>query len=413
MIRVAVLSYHSSPLDEPGAGDAGGMTVYVRHLARALADAGVATDIFTRAVGERRAPVTLFPSVRVIPIPAGPEDAVPKEELQAHLEEFADGIRAFAIGQRVSYDLVHSHYWQSGLAGVALRDAWGIPLVHSPHTLGRVKNRFLAPGDSPESALRIAGEDAIKAGADVVIASTDEEAEQLRCLYRVSSDRLKTLHPGVDHAVFRPLDRRLARKEVGLGDEAVMLFVGRIQPLKGVDLAIAALEELVPALDRDVTLLVAGGASGHNGDDEVRRLRKLAEELEVESNIIFAGPQPHRRLPIFYSAADVVTVCSHSESFGFAALEAHACGAPVVGTAVGGLSHVVRDGRSGFLVDTRDPSVFAARLKTLLSDDDLRAAFSVEAVASASAFSWERSADSFLELYECLIETDDPELCTC
>lgn len=413
MIRVAVLSYHSSPLDEPGAGDAGGMTVYVRHLAQALAKTGVATDIFTRAVGTRPAPVTLFPGVRVVPVAAGPEDAVPKEELQAHLDEFADGIRAFAAAQHLSYDLVHSHYWQSGLAGMALRDAWSVPLVHSPHTLARVKNRFLAPGDSPESTLRIAGEDAIKAGADVVIASTDDELEQLGCLYGVSHDRLKTLHPGVDHAVFRPLERRPAREELKLGDQAVMLFVGRIQPLKGLDLAIAALEELMPALDRDVTLVIAGGASGVNGDQEVRRLRNLAEELGVESNIMFVGPQPHRRLPVFYSAADVVTVCSHSESFGLAALEAHACGAPVVGTAVGGLSHVVADGRSGFLVDTRDPSVFAARLKTLLSDDDLRAAFSVEAISSAAAFSWERSADAFLELYECLIQTDRAEVFTC
>lgn len=412
-MRVAVLSYHSSPLDPPGAGDAGGMTVYVRHLAEALASRGVSTDIFTRATGASRTPTPLSPGVRVVPIGAGPEGLVPKEALQDHLDEFAAGIRAFATGQRISYDLIHSHYWQSGLAGIALRRGWNVPLVHSPHTLGRVKNRFLAPGDEPEPALRIAGEDAIKAGVDVVVASTDDEVQQLGCLYGVSHDRLKTLHPGVDHDVFRPLPRDGARAELGLVDEAVMLFVGRIQPLKGVDLAISALEELVPALDRRVVLLVVGGASGRNGDHEIARLRELAAGLGVSDNIVFAGPQPHDRLPVYYSAADVVTVCSHSESFGFAALEAHACGAPVVGTAVGGLSHIVRDGSSGFLVDTRDPSVFAARLKTLLSDEDLRRSFSAEAVASASAFSWQRSADAFLELYECLLRAEHPEFCTC
>lgn len=412
-MRIAVLSYHSSPLEQPGAGDAGGMTVYVRHLAEALASMGVYTDIFTRSTGTSRAPVPLSPRVRVVPIAAGPDGVVPKEELQEHLGEFAAGIRAFAAAQRISYDLMHSHYWQSGLAGIALRAAWQVPLVHSPHTLGRVKNRFLAPGDHPEPPLRIAGEDAIKAGADVVVASTDDELQQLGCLYGVSHDRLKMLHPGVDHEVFRPLPRPAARRELGLRDEAVMLFVGRIQPLKGVDLAIASLEELVPALDRRALLVIVGGASGRNGDDEIARLRDLATRLDVLDNIVFAGPQPHERLPVFYSAADVVTVCSHSESFGFAALEAHACGAPVVGTAVGGLSHIVRDGSSGFLVGSRDPSVFAARLKTLLSDEALRTAFSMEAVASASAFSWRRSADAFLELYECLLRAEHPELCTC
>lgn len=412
-MRVAVLSYHSSPLDEPGSGDAGGMTVYVRYLAQALAKAGVSTDIFTRATGAVRAPVVVSPGVRVVPIVAGPEAVVPKEELQAHADAFTAGIRAFTTTQRVAYDVIHSHYWQSGVAAVALKDAWGIPFVHSPHTLGRVKNRFLAPGDSPEPRLRISGEDAITAAADVVIASTEDELEQLGCLYGVSHDRLKMLHPGVDHHVFRPLDRDLARRDLGLRDQAVMLFVGRIQPLKGIDLAIAALEELVPALDRDAVLLIVGGASGRNGGDEIARLRGLARELDVESSIVFAGPQPHDRLPVFYSAADVVTVCSHSESFGFAALEAHACGAPVVGTAVGGLSHIVRDGRSGFLLDSRDPAVFAARLKTLLSDAHLRAAFARQGVASASSFSWERAADSFLELYECLLRNDHPEICTC
>lgn len=412
-MRVAVLSYHSSPIHEPGSGDAGGMTVYVRRLAEALSLRGVTTDVFTRATDEARAPVVLSPGVRVIPIAAGPRTSLPKEELQRHLADFIAGIRAFALTQRISYDLIHSHYWQSGLAGAELARSWSIPLVHSHHTLGRVKNRFLAPGDAPEPELRLAGEEEVIDSADVLVASTDDEQKQLACLYGASHDRLKTLHPGVDHSVFRPVNPLGARRQLGFGDEALMLFVGRIQRLKGIDLAIAALTELVPALDREVRLVVVGGASGRGGEAEVDRLRGLALDLEVADRVEFVGPQPHARLPLFYNAADVVTVCSHSESFGFAALEAHACGTPVVGTAVGGLSHIVRDGRSGFLVGSRDPSVFAARLKTVLSDNDLRNQFSQEALDAASGFSWSETGGKFLELYECLVRERSPEVCTC
>lgn len=412
-MHVAVISYHSSPLDEPGSGDAGGMTVYVRNLADALAARGVTTDVFTRAQAPGRSPVTVSPGVRVVPIEAGPAAPLPKELLQGHIEDFVSGIRAFSLTQRISYDLIHSHYWQSGLVGTALGRAWGVPLVHSHHTLGRVKNRYLAPGDAPEPSRRLEGEDRVIAAADVLVASTDDELDHLSCLYGASHDRLKTLHPGVDHSVFRPLDRVLARRELGLKDGAIMLFVGRLQRLKGADLALRALEELVPALDRDVSLLLVGGASGPAGDDEVRRLRQLSRDLGIEESVTFVGPQPHHRLPLYYNASDVVTVCSYSESFGLAALEAHACGIPVVGTPVGGLSHIVRDGRSGYLVAERDAAVFAGRLKTLLSDSDLHSRFAAEAIDAAGRFSWERAASDFIELYECLVREDSPEACTC
>jgi D-inositol-3-phosphate glycosyltransferase len=412
-MNVAVLSFHSSPVEEPGIGDAGGMTVYVRKLAEALSAHGVATDVFTRATSDDRTPVTLSPGVRVVPIVAGPTRPLPKDELQPHLTEFDVGIRAFAMSQRISYDLVHSHYWQSGLAAVSLVDTWRVPWVHSAHTLGRVKNLFLAPGDNPEPEVRLLGEDRVIRAADVLVASTDGELEQLTRLYRAPQERLKTFHPGVDHSIFRPLDRAAARAQLGYGDEAVLLYVGRIQPLKGIDLAIQALEELVPVLERDVRFVVVGGASGSLGQREVDRLKGLAADLHVEEKVDFGGPHAHGALPTFYNAADVVTVCSHSESFGFAALEAHACGTPVVGTAVGGLSHVVRDGRSGFLVESRDPSVFAARLKTLLSDPELQRSFSEEALRSAAGFSWGDAAAKFLELYECLRRERSPEACVC
>ena len=412
-MHVAVISYHSSPLDEPGSGDAGGMTVYVRSLAEALSARGVTTDVFTRAQAPGRTPVTMSPGVRVIPIPAGPAESLPKEQLQAHISEFVSGIRAFALSQRISYDLIHSHYWQSGLAGTELSRAWDIPLVHSHHTLARVKNRFLAPGDAPESVRRLDGEDQVIAAADVLVASTDDELGHLSCLYGASHDRLKTLHPGVDHSVFRPLDRATARAELNLGDGAILLFVGRLQRLKGADLALRAVEELAPALDREVSLLLVGGASGPAGEQEVTRLEALARDLGIDDRVSFVGPQPHHRLPLYYNASDVVTVCSHSESFGLAALEAHACGIPVVGTPVGGLSHIVRDGRSGYLVPDRDPAVFAGRLKTVLSDPDLHASFSAEAIDAAAVFSWERAANEFIELYECLVREESPEACTC
>lgn len=411
--RVAVLSFHSSPLCEPGSGDAGGMTVYVRHLADALADLGVGTDVFTRATDPDDRTVSLRPGVRIIPIEAGPAAPVEKEELPRYVGPFVRGVRAFATSQRIRYDIVHSHYWQSGLAGAELARVWGAPLVHSHHTLGRVKNLYLAPGDVAEPEQRLEGEDQVISSAAALVASTDEEYRQLACMYGASHDRLKTLPPGVDHRLFRPLDRAEARQRLGIGSGPMLLYVGRIQKLKGIELAIRATEQLVHALDEQPTLVIVGGASGNGGAGEVDRLRSVIDALGVASHVRFEGPQPHTHLPWYYSASDVVVVCSHSESFGFAALEAQACARPVVGTPVGGLSHIVRSGGSGFLVDDRDPSVFAGKLKTILSDSHLAARFEAEALAGSRRFTWERTASTFLELYECLVEDITPDLCAC
>lgn len=389
------------------------MTIFVRGLTKALARRGLKTDVYTRSTGVDERVIELFDGVRVVGIEAGPTSRVAKEDLPAHLEDFANGIRAFATGQRLTYDVIHSHYWHSGIAGTILAGAWGVPLVHSHHTLGLVKNRFLAPGDVPEPETRLAGERKVIDRADVLVASTDEEWEQLACLYGAPHDRVKTIHPGVDHDVFAPGDREAARRELGLGDALTVLYVGRIQRLKGLELAIRAIEQLVPALDLPVSLLIVGGASGRGGDEEVARLRRLVGELQLDDVVRFVGPQPHSRLPSFYRAADALVVCSHSESFGLAALEAHACGTPVVATPVGGLSHIVEDGGSGFLVDTRDAATFAGRLKTLLADNDLRRSFGVNAARRARAFSWETTADQLHELYECLVQETLPEVCTC
>lgn len=411
--RVAVVTYHSSPLAQPGRGDAGGMTVYVRELARAMAERGVATDILTRATSIEDRPVELGPKVRVIPVEAGPLEPLPKETLSPFLKDFTSAVRALSTSQRIHYDVVHSHYWQSGLAGMDLASGWDVPFVHSNHTLGKVKNGALAPGERPEPDLRIRGEEEVIAAADALIASTADEHAHLAGLYGASEARLKILPPGVDQQVFRPGNRTQARRLLGLDGRPVILYVGRIQPLKGLELAIRAQEQLVHALEVPPVLLVVGGPSGSQGNAELARSRSLAHDLNLDDHIRFMGHQAHERLPFFYAACDVVVICSYSESFGFAALEAHACGRPVVGTPVGGLSHLVTSGVSGYLVPDREPANFAGALKTLLTDPALARSFGDAGRRAASAFTWETTARSLLDLYDCLIETRSPELCSC
>lgn len=388
------------------------MSVYVRQTAEALSRRGVRTDIYTRRTVELPRVVELFPGVRVICMDAGPVEAA-KEELTSFVPEFTAGVSAFAAAQRVDYDVVHSHYWQSGLAGKILARRWQAPFVHSNHTLGLVKNLSLATGDLPEPETRIQGEAEVVEAADVLIASTDEEFQNLACLYGAAHDRLKTIFPGVDHSMFRPGDRGAARRELGLGEEAVLLYVGRVQPLKGVDLALRSIALLGPELDRPVKLLIVGGPSGRAGEEELARLHRLSEVLDIADRVVFTGPQPHQRLPSFYRAADAVVVVSHSESFGLVALEAAACGAPVVGTSVGGLSHIVSDGVSGYVLGERDPIKLAGRLKCLLQDRSLRERFSREAERAATRFSWTGATEELLALYECLMSESTAELCTC
>jgi D-inositol-3-phosphate glycosyltransferase len=411
--RVAVVAYHSSPLDSPGAGDAGGMSVYVREVAAAHSYSGVHTDIFTRS-SSGSGVQSLCEGVRVISIDAGPREPIPKEGLPRYIPEFTAGVKAFSAMQRIAYDVVHSHYWQSGLAALPLRATWSVPLVHSQHTLALVKNRYLAPRDRPDPQARIDGERRVLESADVLIASTDDEWQQLSCLYGAAHDRLKTLHPGVNHRVFRPGDRTAARKRLNLDSEgAVLLWVGRIQPLKGLEVALRAVADLARLRAGDVTLLIVGGPSGPSGERELERLLDLRAELRLENEVRFLGPQAHSRLPDFYNAADALVVCSRSESFGLSALEAHACGLPVVATAVGGLAHVVHNGLSGWLIQEARPSTFAAKLENLLTDHALRRSFSDAAVASARRFSWNRTADELMDLYTCLVESRAPEVCTC
>lgn len=412
--RVAVIAYHSSPLIEPGWGDAGGMTVYVRELAQALARRGIHTDIFTRLTTNGPRLAQLSERVRVVGIEAGPRALLTKKELPRYIDDFSAGVRAFATSQRVVYDIVHSHYWQSGVAGIELSRVWDAPLVHSQHSLAKVKNSRQAPGDLPEPSSRIEGEHEVMSGADVLIASTDDEWQQLSCLYGAPHDGIKIIHPGVDHSRFHPADRHRARRALGIDqDDAVMLFVGRIQRLKGLELAVCSARSLVSSLDRPLSFIVVGGGSGPGGEEELERVRGLVETLDLGSCVRFVGPRPHRALPAFYRAADVLAVSSYSESFGLAALEAHACGTPVVGTAVGGLSYIVRDGQSGHLLEERDPAAFAERMRDVVGNVGRWPAFSRAAVDSAAEFSWERTAAETLTLYDCLVRDRTPEVCTC
>jgi D-inositol-3-phosphate glycosyltransferase len=412
--RVAVLAYHSSPLEEPGAGDAGGMGVYVREVAAAHAARGIHTDIFTRATSPLGGTVTWSPHVRVVPVAAGPRERLPKEAAPRYIEEFTSNLKAFAVTQRIVYDVVHSHYWQSGLAGLPLRNAWDVPLVHSQHTLGLVKNRHLPSGEPPEPTARIRGEQRVISEADVLIASTDDEWQQLSCLYGAGHDRLETVHPGVDHSTFSPGDTRRARRRLGLApEEPVLLCVGRIQPLKGLEVALEATRDLIRLLGRGVTLVIAGGPSGGSGERYLGRLHKLATDLGLGTRVRFVGPRPRAQLPDFYRAADALVVCSRTESFGLTALEAQACGVPVVGRPVGGLTDVVRDGLSGWIVRDSRPATFASILADLLADATRRRSFSEAAVVAARGFPWERTAEQLLELYECLVHAAAPEVCTC
>jgi D-inositol-3-phosphate glycosyltransferase len=414
--RVAVISVHTSPQDQPGWGDSGGMNVYIRSVARKLADQGIAVDIYTRAHGEPTPAVQdLGPQTRLIQVQAGPGVPVPKEDLPTLLPSFLDGVLAHAAAdgdvrphRHGPYDVVHSHYWLSGWVGARAKHIWGAPLVSSFHTLGKVKNRSVGSGETPEPSVRLEGEETVVRDSDVILAPTPAEAESLVGLYGADPSRVRLVAPGVDRSVFSPRSRREARGRLHLGNVRLVLFVGRLQPHKGPDVAIRAVARAVaddPATMRGVVLGVVGGPTGAVPEgDEVARLMELATSCGVADRVVFYPPQPHERLADFYAAAEAVLVPSRSESFGLVAVEAQASGAPVIAAAVGGLRYAVRDGVSGFLVPGHDPARYAERLLVLLRDPALGAAMSRAAVGHASRFSWDSTAAAIGRVYEELAE---------
>jgi D-inositol-3-phosphate glycosyltransferase len=383
---------HTSPLAQLGAGDGGGMNVYVRELSGALARAGVDCDVYTRASSPGLAPVVdLEPGVTVHHVKAGPLAPVPTDELPELVDGFTAGVLD-GMGSAGLPDLIHANYWLSGVSGHTLKHTLGLPLVSTFHTLARVKAE--ATGD--DHGLRARAEAEVIGCSDAILANSPDEAVQLERLYGAVPDRVEIVPPGVDHRLFSPGDRAAARAELGLGDEPVLLFVGRIQPLKGADVAVRALA----ALDRhSATLVVVGGPSGPDGEAEMGRLRQLVVEYGVAGRVRFVPPQPHGGLAAYYRAADVCLVPSRSESFGLVALEAAACGTPVVAAAVGGLRSLVAHDVTGFLVEGRIPADFAECTARLLADPALAAEMGAAATASARRYRWSITAARLRRVY--------------
>jgi D-inositol-3-phosphate glycosyltransferase len=402
--RVAMLSVHTSPLDPPGGGDAGGLNVYVVETAKRLADAGVQVEIFTRRTASDQAmTVSMHPGVLVRHITAGPYEGLAKTDLPAQLCAFTAGVmRAEAHHDAGWYDVIHSHYWLSGHVGWLAKERWGVPLVHSAHTLAKVKNALLAAGDEPEPAARIIGEEQVIGEAESLVANTDHEADDLIRLYDADPDRVHTIAPGVDLGTFRPGSRATARRAVGLRPNApTLLFVGRIQPLKAPDLLLraAALMRRDPAVSDDLNIVVVGAPSG-TGMAEPHWLEKLAAELGLQACVDFVPPSSRSELADYYRAADLTVVPSYNESFGLVALESQACGTPVVAASVGGLTTSVADGVSGVLVDGHDPAVWARTLADTLAAPRLLRELGAGARRHAESFSWERTTHHLLDVYQ-------------
>jgi D-inositol-3-phosphate glycosyltransferase len=405
--RIAMLSVHTSPLEQPGTGDAGGMNVYVLETARRLAQRGTEVEVFTRATSGGLPPeVEAAPGVLVRHVVAGPFEGLSKNDLPGQLCAFAsDVLRVEARQEPGWYDLVHSHYWLSGQVGALTAERWNVPLVHSMHTMAKVKNATLADGDTPEPLGRVLGEEQVVAAADRLVANTGDEARELLDLYAADPARVAVVPPGVDLGVFSARDRGgrpCARRRLGLpGDGDVLLFVGRIQPLKAPDVLLRAAAEMLaadPSRRERLTVAVLGGPSG-SGLERPRALEELAGQLGIADVVRFRPPVSRQELADWYRAADLVAVPSHSESFGLVAVEAQACGTPVVAARVGGLPTTVSDGVTGLLVDGHDPRVWARELAGLLDDPLRRRRMGVAAASWASRFSWDATADALLDVY--------------
>jgi D-inositol-3-phosphate glycosyltransferase len=401
--RVAMLSVHTSPLDPPGGGDAGGMNVYIVETAKRLAERGVEVEIFTRATSSDQPPIhPLCPGVHVRHVTAGPFEGLAKGDLPGQLCAFTAGVmRAEVHHEPGWYDVIHSHYWLSGQVGWLARERWGVPLVHSAHTLAKVKNALLAEGDEPEPVARIIGEEQVVAEADRLIASTADEADDLIGLYAADAAKVRTIAPGVDLDVFVPGTSAEARRRLGLRPDAfVLLFVGRIQPLKAPDVllhAAAALED-DPALAGRLQVVVLGAPSG-SGLAHPHSLEALRDDLDLHYVVEFRPPASRAVVADYYRAADLTVVPSYNESFGLVALESQACGTPVVAAAVGGLPTAVADDVSGVLVDGHDPQLWAKVIADLLRTPSALSRLGDGARPHAQRFSWDRTADGLLVAY--------------
>ena len=399
---------HTSPLDQAGTGDAGGMNIYVCEAAEQMAALGFSVDIFTRRANHDYPDIVdKGNGVRIIHLNVGPVDGVKKEDLPALISDLSKAFKE-ALTSGESYDVIHSHYWISGKVAMPVAAELNIPLVHTMHTMARVKNLNLAEGESPEPMIRVQGESQVVAAADALIANTDAEAASLVSLYEACPDNVSVVSPGVNLQMFTAGKGRIAAREaLGIATQGnIIAFVGRIQPHKGPEVLIRSIAEMIshsPALRRDLTVMIVGGASG-SSTAEVDRLKELAQWLGIADKVKFEPPVGRDALANYYRAADLVCVPSYSESFGLVALEAQACGTPVVASAVGGLRTAVADGISGVLVDGHNPRAWSSVLARLLQEPQRRVLLSMGALEHASHFGWSATARGTLDIYDRLMD---------
>jgi D-inositol-3-phosphate glycosyltransferase len=409
-MRIAMLSYHTCPLATLGGKDTGGMNVYVRDLTRELGRQGIHVDVFTRSQDEHVPHIVheLGYGNRVVHIPAGPEEPKSKSDIAKYIPEFAEGIKKFAEEKGVTYDAIHSHYWMSGLAAEALSDAWGgTPIVHMFHTLGEMKNRVARSEDEKAGEDRLNGERQVLRRVNRIIVATMAELTQLRFLYRADSSKLVVIPPGVDTSHFYSIPSDEAKQYIGLKPEnRMILFVGRIEPLKGVDTLIQAmscLDQSLTSASHPVHLAIIGGEPHADPKDmsaEMTRLQKICDDLCMGGMVVFLGKRAQDTLPYYYSAAELLVMPSLYESFGMVALEAMACGTPVIASEVGGLGYLVQNGETGYTIPDSDPEVLCEKLSILLGDNELREKMGRRAAEYARDYDWEKIALKLIDVYK-------------
>ncbi len=410
-LNIAMLSYHTCPLATLGGKDTGGMNVYVRDLTCQLGRMGFHVDVFTRSQDDHIPHVLhdLGYGNRVVHVPAGREVPLPRRELSQYLPQFVEGIRQFAAQKNIHYDVIHSHYWLSGLAAEALSDSWGdVPIVHMFHTLGEMKNRIARSEAERESPERIAAEKRILQRAGRIIAATLAEQTQLRFLYKAGARKLVVIPPGVDTSRFYPIPADEAKQFIGLEPrDRMVLFVGRIEPLKGIDTLIRAMSCLrLNELQQPVHLAIIGGdptVEPQDASEEMARLQRLCDELCMGRMVVFLGKRAQDTLPYYYSAAEVVVMPSHYESFGMVALEAMACGTPVIASDIGGLGFLVQDGETGFTIPHGDVDLLCDRLARLLGNAPLRETMGRRAADYARTYAWDGIAARIVDVYRELL----------
>ena len=407
-MNIAILSYHTCPLATLGGKDTGGMNVYVRDLTKYLGRMGIHADVFTRSQDEHVPHVLhdLGCGNRVVHVPAGPESPRPKVELINYIPEFISGINGFAKSKNIKYDLIHSHYWLSGLAAEALAKTWNVPIIHMFHTLALLKNQIAKTPQEIESDVRIDGEKEVINAVDRIVAATQNEKEHLENLYNAPAEKISIIPPGVDTTRFYPIPPDEAKEFVGVPkDEKMLLFVGRIEPLKGVDILIRAIAQLrksdVLSECPHYLYIIGGDPDPENArlNKEMQRLQKLCKELGVGDMVLFLGKRDQDTLQYYYSAAEIVIMPSHYESFGMVALEAMACGTPVIATQVGGLQHLVQNGKTGFTIPNDDVDSLEKSLTMLICKEDMRREMSENSVTYARSYAWDVITPRIIDLY--------------